>query len=100
MECGDSSFPRDLWDETILGTETFYTVAHDALKLAELFLPAAVLKSFRNDQAYKVMYRIRSPRVRHSYDKPDGDPSGASGFDARYGPVLKSGRQHHDAGYT
>jgi hypothetical protein len=77
--------------EMVLDTETFYTVAADALKLAALFLPVAEMKRFVTEPGYKTIQRIRSECVRHAYDKPDGDPYGGFGFGPEQGPVLKAG---------
>lgn len=90
----------ELSDIIILDTETFYTVAHDALKVVELFLTPTELRALRGERAYKTICTIRSRLVRHAYDKPDGNPYSGYGYGPAYGPILKAGSNGvEDEGY-
>jgi hypothetical protein len=86
-----SSQPDKPINELLLDTETFYTVAADALKLIGLFLMPDELKWFRADPTYKLICRIWSEMVRHAYDKPDGDTYSGFGYGLAEGLVLKAG---------
>ena len=81
----------ELSDLIVLDAETFYTVAHDVLKVVELFLSPSELGQFRSDRVYKKLCKIRSSRVRHAYDKPDGNPYSGYGYGSDCGPILKAG---------
>jgi hypothetical protein len=87
----------ELSDMIVLDAETFYTVAHDAIKIAELFLAPNELSAFRGDRAYKTICKIRSNVVRHAYDKPDGNTYSGYGYGPAYGPILKAGSGLVDA---
>jgi len=77
--------------ELLLDTETFYTVANDALKLVALFLPEAEATALRKDRRYIVICASRSCLVRHAYDKEYGDPYNGFAYDAVDGLILKGG---------
>jgi len=90
----------NLSDVLVLDTETFYTVAQDALDVAGLFLTQTELKALRRDPAFKMICNIRSHRVRHAYNKPDGNPYSGYGYGPAYGPILKAGSDGvKDEGY-
>ena len=81
----------ELSEMIVRDAEKFFTVAHDAAKIAELFLTQRELIAFRGDRAYKTICKIRSNVVRHAYDKPDGNPYSGYGYGPTYGPILKAG---------
>ena len=84
-----------------LDTETFYTVAHDLLKLAALFVDKP--STFKKEPAYTTICKIRSHLIRHAYDtKMDGDTFGGFGISSVAGPELKAGSGNtktRDQGY-
>jgi hypothetical protein len=75
----------------MLDVETYYTVAHDILKLGEILMPDDQSRRFRKEPIYKQICRIRSSMVRHAYEKPDGDPYSGFGWSPDTGPRLKLG---------
>jgi hypothetical protein len=56
----------ELSEKIVLDAETFYTVAHDALKIVDLFLAPSELGPFRRDRDYKVICKISSNLVRQT----------------------------------
>lgn len=74
-----------------LDTETYYTVAHDLLKLGAMLLPSDEAKSLKAERAYKIVAGVRSHLVRHAYDKPDGDPWPGFGIEEDGGVFLRRG---------
>jgi hypothetical protein len=89
------------FDELLLDTECFYTIANDALKLIEVFLHRGERERFRAERPYKIICRLRSRSVRHAYDKPDGNSYPGFGFSPHSGLVLKAGsRASEESGYT
>jgi hypothetical protein len=80
-----------LYDVLHLDTETYYTVAFDALTLIERFLPEERTPEFRRETVYKVIRRLRNQFVRHARNKPNGDPYPEYGIGELEGIVLKDG---------
>jgi hypothetical protein len=77
-------------ESLVLDVETYYTVAHDCLKLAEVLLgPEGV--GLKTEPTYRRICAIRSHMVRHAFDKNDGDPSPSLGWTPTSGPQLKCG---------
>ena len=84
------------WDMTVsdvmlLDVETYYTITHDLLKLAQVLLPPLEAKRFKQEPTFKRILIIRNRLVRHAYDKPNGDPYSGFGWGVREGIQVKAG---------
>ena len=87
-------FPHSAFtsDEFMLDVETYYTVAHDLLKLASELLPQREGKQFRAEAAYKTISAVRTHLVRHAYgNRPENDPFAGCAWHATRGLILKGG---------
>jgi hypothetical protein len=82
--------------ELVLDLETYYTVAHDALCLAEKLLAPGELRSFRTAPIRRTIRILRNQKIRHSYNKPDGDPYGGIAYSEEMGPALCLGSPYAD----
>ena len=74
-----------------LDTETYYTVAHDLLKVGVKILPQEKARRLKGERVYKIVAAIRNHLVRHAHDKPNGDPWPGFGITEEAGVLLKSG---------
>ena len=75
-----------------LDTETFYTVAHDLVKVIALLLEKPEKTRFEKESAYRAVCRIRNELIRHAYDAtPIGNAYCGFGIGEPSGPVLKCG---------
>lgn len=78
------------WRETLeLDLDTFYTVAFDLLKVAQLVIAPEQARALRREANYKLIARLRNSLVRHAYDKDDGDCFGMLWVAGEKGPVLR-----------
>jgi hypothetical protein len=86
----EGMFDGTSWRETLeLDLETFYTVAFDLLKVAQLVIAPQKARALRREANYKLIARLRNSLVRHAYDKDDGDCFGMLGVAGDKGPVLR-----------
>jgi hypothetical protein len=88
--------------ELVLDLETYYTVAADVLDLAGELLPPSELPSFKAAPICKIIRKLRNLKVRHAYNKPDGEPYSGIGLSREMGPQLSPGSPYakfEDPGY-
>jgi hypothetical protein len=89
-------------ESLFLDVETYYTVAHDCLKLAAILLSEKAAVGLKREPAFRHICHLRSQMIRHAYEKPDGDPDPSMGWSPETGPRLKAGspdRRSHDPGF-
>jgi hypothetical protein len=86
-------------DALRLDTETYYTVAHDLLGVIGQLVKPDQCARLKKEATYKTIRRIRSALVRHSFDKPDGDPYPGFGFGGASGVQLRTWNQNPPKGF-
>ena len=89
-------------DVLVLDLETYYTVAHDLLKLMLRHLPKSRKPELESDATFKTICTIRDHLVRHAYDKARGDPYNCLVWNRERGPCLRLGSptpKFRDSGY-
>jgi len=88
--------------ELVLDLETYYTVAADVLDLGEELLPSGELPSFKAAPICTIIRKLRNLKVRHAYNKPNGEPYSGIGLSREMGPQLSPGSPYaefEDPGY-
>ena len=86
----------DSIDELVLDLETYYTVAADVLDLAQQLLPDIEQWALKTAPICKIIRKLRNRKIRHAYNKPNGDPYGGLAYNEKMGPALKLGSPYAD----
>ena len=92
-------YSRLVADVLRLDAETYYTVASDLLGVIGQLLTSELRDSLRREAAYKLIRRTRNQLVRHSSDKPDGDPYPGFGVGGSTGVQLRTWSQSPPNGF-
>ena len=82
----------DLGDVLELDVETYYTVAHDLLKLVSRLLSDDERKRFESEPTYKHLAAIRTHLIRHAYGShPKNNPFPGRAWHSKRGLILRAG---------